>query len=285
MYALSSSAQPLTPPPDESAEHCQAAMSPALSRRSTAPPPVTVESLANVTPTYRGEPVQMPPSPRLTAAVLNLESRQPLDRASGLVARYAYVQEGTLCVVEADGAGHVTHQRGSFVADTGQLAWAGTDGAQLLLIDHRDPATQALPADRGSRPGARLLWDAVGSYNGDPLRMPAQPRVLAAHYTVEPAAKLPVHMHPAPRYGQMLSGQLEITDVDTGRVRRFEAGELIVEMQNRWHSAVNVGSEPVRLLVIDHVAQDADHNTVMWHSCLDGGHPPAKPAQSGATSD
>jgi len=81
--------------------------------------------------------------------------------------------------------------------------------------------------------------------------------VTASIFEIEPGASLPVHKHPFPRYAYVLAGTLEVTNVDTGKGDTFKAGDFIVEMVDQWHKGANVGSDQVRLLVIDQVAAGA----------------------------
>ena len=89
---------------------------------------------------------------------------------------------------------------------------------------------------------------------GQPIVLPqGKVEVTASIYDIAPGATLPVHKHPFPRYGYMLSGTLEVTHVDSGKSTVFKAGDLIVEMVDQWHRAASIGVEPVKLLVIDQV--------------------------------
>ena len=87
---------------------------------------------------------------------------------------------------------------------------------------------------------------------GQPIALPdGNPEVTVSIYEIPPGARLPQHRHPSIRYGYMLSGRLQVTNADTGTVSDFRQGDFIVESLGQWHSAVNPGNEPIRLLVID----------------------------------
>ena len=89
---------------------------------------------------------------------------------------------------------------------------------------------------------------------GQPITLPQKNiEVTASIFDIAPGATLPVHKHPFPRYGYVLSGTLKVTNVDTGRSDTFKAGDFIVEMIDQWHQGSNIGADPVKLLVIDQI--------------------------------
>ena len=78
-----------------------------------------------------------------------------------------------------------------------------------------------------------------------------------------PGAKLPEHKHNYPRYGYLLSGELRITNIETGKSATYKPGDFIIESLGQWHKAENAGTEPIKLLVIDQVAKGQNNNTVL----------------------
>lgn len=100
------------------------------------------------------------------------------------------------------------------------------------------------------------ILSTTTTVSGQPIVLPqGDVEFVSAMYEVQPGATLPAHKHPFPRYGYMLSGNLSVTNLETGRTIDFEPGDVIVEATDQWHTARNTGSEPVRLLVIDLVEQ------------------------------
>jgi len=98
---------------------------------------------------------------------------------------------------------------------------------------------------------------------GQPIVLPGGPvRLVATTYEIAPGAALPVHKHPFQRYAYVLTGTLTVTETESGRTYPYKAGDFIVEMVDRWHSGQNVGSAPVRLLVIDQVP-DGSQSTIL----------------------
>jgi quercetin dioxygenase-like cupin family protein len=99
--------------------------------------------------------------------------------------------------------------------------------------------------------------------SGQPIELPrGHVTVITSTYEVPPGAKLPVHKHNYPRYGYMMSGQLRITNIATGKSTTFNPGDFIIESLGQWHKAESVGTDPVKLLVIDQVPK-GENNTIL----------------------
>lgn len=63
----------------------------------------------------------------------------------------------------------------------------------------------------------------------------------------------------------VLAGRLQVTNAESGEVFTYEAGAFIVEMIDTWHRGSNIGSEPVRLLVIDQVERGSSNTIARRH--------------------
>lgn len=48
-----------------------------------------------------------------------------------------------------------------------------------------------------------------------------------------------------------LRARLRVSNTETGKSEVYEAGAFIVEAVGQWHRGANIGSEPVKLPVID----------------------------------
>jgi quercetin dioxygenase-like cupin family protein len=95
---------------------------------------------------------------------------------------------------------------------------------------------------------------------GQPIVLPrGHVRVITSIYEIAPGAKLPEHKHIYPRYGYLLSGQLRVTNVETGKSTTFNPGDFIIESLGQWHKAENIGTDPIKLLVIDQVPKGQDN--------------------------
>jgi quercetin dioxygenase-like cupin family protein len=99
--------------------------------------------------------------------------------------------------------------------------------------------------------------------SGQPIVLPrGHVNVITSTYEIPPGAKLPVHKHNYPRYGYMMSGQLRITNIATGKSTTFNPGDFIIESLGQWHKAESTGTDPVKLLVIDQVPK-GENNTIL----------------------
>jgi quercetin dioxygenase-like cupin family protein len=108
----------------------------------------------------------------------------------------------------------------------------------------------------------QLLSTTVTS-SGQPIVLPKKDaQVVVSIYDIEQGAALPVHKHPYPRYGYVLSGDLRVTNMETGRSDSYGPGDFIVESVEQWHMGANIGDTPLKLLVIDIVEKDR-MNTVV----------------------
>ena len=57
------------------------------------------------------------------------------------------------------------------------------------------------------------------------------------------------HQHPIPPYIQVLQGTLTV-EFDDGSRQSFEAGRGFLEAVDTWHTARNLGEDPVKFLVV-----------------------------------
>jgi quercetin dioxygenase-like cupin family protein len=118
-----------------------------------------------------------------------------------------------------------------------------------------------------STPAAKVVVTPLASTtvtaNGQPIVLPQKNvQVLVSSFEIPPGASLPVHMHPSARYAYVLEGQLQVTNIETGKSTSYNKGDFIVEMIGAWHQGANVGAEPVKLLVIDQV-EEGTANTLL----------------------
>ncbi len=99
--------------------------------------------------------------------------------------------------------------------------------------------------------------------SGQPIVLPQKDaQVIVSTYEIPPGAVLPKHKHPFPRYGYVQAGTIDVTNVDTGKTQTFKTGDFILEAVDQWHYGATVGTDTVRLLVIDMVEKGAT-NTVI----------------------
>jgi quercetin dioxygenase-like cupin family protein len=107
-----------------------------------------------------------------------------------------------------------------------------------------------------------LLSTTVTS-SGQPIVLPQKDgQIVVSIYDVAPGGTLPVHKHPYPRYGYVLSGELRVINMETGRSDTYKPGDFILESVGQWHRGANIGGEPLKLLVID-IVEKGQTNTVV----------------------
>lgn len=127
----------------------------------------------------------------------------------------------------------------------------------------RRPGASGASCPRRSAPVVvKPVLSTTQTAAGQPIVLPDDPQVLVSTYDIAPGAKLAVHKHPFPRYAYVLSGRLRVTYQETGTTQDYAAGAFIVEMLDAWHFGEAIGSDPVRLLVIDQV-EEGRSNTVL----------------------
>ena len=108
------------------------------------------------------------------------------------------------------------------------------------------------------------LLSTTVTASGQPIVLPHKnAQIVASIFVVAPGAALPVHKHPYPRYAYVLSGNLRVTNKDTGQSDTYKTGDFIVEAVGQWHAGANIGEEPVKLLVID-IVEQGQTNTVLY---------------------
>jgi quercetin dioxygenase-like cupin family protein len=76
-------------------------------------------------------------------------------------------------------------------------------------------------------------------------------RVTISQAVIPPGGRLPPHKHPYLRIGRIEAGRLKVTNHVTGKVVELKAGDWVVDPIDQWHEGEALGSEPVRLLLID----------------------------------
>ncbi len=109
-----------------------------------------------------------------------------------------------------------------------------------------------------------LLTTSVTA-TGQPSVLPqGDVQLIASMYEIPPGAKLPEHEHNSQRYGYLLAGQLRVTNTETGESKEYKAGDFIIESRAQWHKAENIGTEPIKLLVIDQI-KPGESTVVLRH--------------------
>jgi quercetin dioxygenase-like cupin family protein len=93
------------------------------------------------------------------------------------------------------------------------------------------------------------LIQSTQSWNGTTIAYPAgQAQITGLMIEIAPGADTGWHQHPAPSFGVITQGMLEVTLRD-GQVKRLQAGDALIEVVNKDHIGRNVGDIPVKLIV------------------------------------
>jgi quercetin dioxygenase-like cupin family protein len=130
--------------------------------------------------------------------------------------------------------------------------------AGILALAPRADTQEATGKVRATR-----IFSAVTTNSGQSIVLPkSNVEVVVWMYDIPGGSKLPVHKHPFQRYAYVLSGTLQVTDVEDARTFSYKPGDFIIEMVDGWHYGTNNGKEPVRLLVIDQV-EKGQANTIL----------------------
>jgi quercetin dioxygenase-like cupin family protein len=107
------------------------------------------------------------------------------------------------------------------------------------------------------------LFTGTTTALGQKIALPqGDAEITVLSYEIPPGAKLPVHKHPHPRYAYVLAGRLKVLTGDNTRSFEYGPGDFIVEMLDTWHYGEPIGSETVKLLVIDQAPPGAT-NTLL----------------------
>jgi quercetin dioxygenase-like cupin family protein len=117
----------------------------------------------------------------------------------------------------------------------------------LIVLAAAPAFAQAPPAPVSTPVGA---FDATVS--GQPIILPQGPAHLAVTQTdLAAGGVIAPHKHPYPRYNYVLAGGVRVTNLDTGAVQEFRAGQVIVEAVGQWHKGEALDGKPARLLAFD----------------------------------
>jgi len=86
---------------------------------------------------------------------------------------------------------------------------------------------------------------------GEPLHYPAgPPHVTAAIVTFPPGAKTALHRHGVPMFAYILEGEVTVDYGDRGK-RTYHQGDALIEAMDVPHFGADIGSQPVRILVVN----------------------------------
>jgi len=82
-----------------------------------------------------------------------------------------------------------------------------------------------------------------------------KPEITILKITIPPRMQLPLHTHPVPNAGVLITGELTVVTEDN-RTLHLKAGDPIVEVVNTWHYGKNEGNAPAEIIVFYAGIQD-----------------------------
>jgi quercetin dioxygenase-like cupin family protein len=86
------------------------------------------------------------------------------------------------------------------------------------------------------------LLSTTTTSSGQPIVLPQKDaQIVVSIYDMVPGATLPVHKHPYSRYGYVLSGNLRVTNMETGQVGTYRPGDFFPESVGQWHTGAPSG--------------------------------------------
>lgn len=117
------------------------------------------------------------------------------------------------------------------------------------------PAAVSSAADSGP-PTSEPLLDTGTTITQEAIAYPSSPlpQVVAQIVTIAPGQVTGWHRHGVPTFGYLLSGELEVEYEGLGR-RTLRRGDRLMEAMKTAHNGSNLGTEPVRILVVSMGAQ------------------------------
>jgi quercetin dioxygenase-like cupin family protein len=122
---------------------------------------------------------------------------------------------------------------------------------EIFSLAHKSNKTK-IPIIKTKSPGEitkKPILTASASYDGTPYSYPAGQAEISLLKVVVPAyTPLPIHTHPMPNAGYVLSGSIVLVNEETEEKRIYHAGEGIPEMVGTRHSGYAL-SDPCVLIV------------------------------------
>jgi quercetin dioxygenase-like cupin family protein len=112
------------------------------------------------------------------------------------------------------------------------------------------------------QPAVSALAKSTKTAIGQPLAFPTSSPEISAVLVTLPAGGPPgrLHKHPHQRIAYVLEGTMSV-EQDGGETRQYPSGSILIEMRDEWHRASVVGTNSVKLLVID-IAPEGQQNTI-----------------------
>jgi len=93
------------------------------------------------------------------------------------------------------------------------------------------------------------ILETTTSWDGTLLEYPeGEANITGILVEIAPGAETGWHLHPAPNFGYVLEGELQVS-LENGQTKKLKAGEALAEVVNTYHNGKNIGETPVKLVV------------------------------------
>lgn len=104
---------------------------------------------------------------------------------------------------------------------------------------------------------AKVILKTNTTGNGAPITYlkTDRPEITAMTVDIAPGAQTGWHSHSVPVYAYVMSGCLTV-NIEGNISRKFNAGDVIIEVVNARHNGINNGKDPVKLIVFYTGAED-----------------------------
>jgi quercetin dioxygenase-like cupin family protein len=120
----------------------------------------------------------------------------------------------------------------------------------LAFLGAAASASSITAQERKDYDRVQPLLTSTESVVGERLAYPSGPAVVTSLIvTMAPGESTGWHKHGVPSYAYILAGQVTVEYEGVGR-RTYKHGEAFMEAMNLWHTGVNDGAEPCRILVV-----------------------------------
>ena len=73
-------------------------------------------------------------------------------------------------------------------------------------------------------------------------------KITALLVEMQPKAKMRIHHHEVPSFGYILEGTIRVKS-ESGEVKKFSKGDVVIEMINKKHSGFNPGNKITKFIV------------------------------------
>ncbi|MGH8509524.1 MAG: cupin domain-containing protein [Gammaproteobacteria bacterium] len=98
---------------------------------------------------------------------------------------------------------------------------------------------------------ATEVFKGSTTIKGQALQYPqtSQPEITALLVDLEPGGESDRHQHPSSPYIYVIEGTFTV-EFDDGTRQSFQAGQGFLEAVNTWHKARNLGTTPLKFMVV-----------------------------------